>query len=93
MAWSSPPASVAQGAGRSAVQFGKGFLLDVLKSSISPRTVLRRASKQLSSRCSSERSPYHSQGISSAMHCSFVSEKRSIRPSQGAKSSHDWIPS
>jgi len=61
---------VAQGAGRPAVQFGKGFLLEVLKSSISRRTLLRRSNKQSSKRCSSSRSPYHLHGISSAMLCS-----------------------
>ena len=39
MALSSPLASVAQGAGRSAIQFGNGFLLEFLKSSIRWRTV------------------------------------------------------
>src|SRR5271157_3692234 len=59
-------ASVAKGVDRSIVQFGKGFLLEFLKPSISWRTMLRRSNKRFSKRCSSARSPYHSQGISSA---------------------------
>src|SRR5271166_3912340 len=62
----SPLATVAQVVDRSMVQFGKGFLLEVLKPSISWRTMLRRSNKHFSKRCSSARSPYHSQGISSA---------------------------
>ena len=75
------------------VQFGKGFLLDVLKSSISCRTMLRRSNKQSSKRCSSARSPYHSHGISSAIARNCCTENRSIRDSHGAKSFHDSIRS
>ena len=63
----SPLASVAKAVDRSMIQFGKGFLLEVLKSSISWRTIMRRSNKHFSKRCSSARSPYHSHGISSAM--------------------------
>src|SRR5208337_2600960 len=89
----SPLASVAQGVDRSMVQFGKGFLLEVLKPSISLRTSPRRSNKQSSKRCRSARSPYHSHGISSAMLCSCRAGNLSIRDNQGAKSSHDSIRS
>src|SRR5271166_2181096 len=86
-------AAVAKGVDRSMAQFGKGFLLEVVKSPISWRTMLRRSNKQSSKRRSSSRSPYHSHGISSAMLRSCCSENRSIRDSHGSKSSHDSIRS
>src|SRR5271166_6462294 len=89
----SPRASDAQGVDRSMVQFGKGFLLEVLKPSISWRTTPRRSNRQSSKRCSSERSPYHSHGISSAILCNWCAENVSIRDNHGAKSSHDSIRS
>src|SRR5271157_1635538 len=84
-------ASLVQGVDRSIVQFGKGFLLESLKSSISWRTMLRRSNKRSSKHCSSSRSPYHSHGISSAMPWSCRAEKLSILDSHGSKSFHDWI--
>src|ERR1035438_9713549 len=89
----SPLASVAQGVDRSMVQFGKGFLLEVLKPSISCRTMLRRSNRQSSKRCRSERSPYHSHGISSAMPCNCRDGNLSIRDNHGSKSCHDSIRS
>src|SRR5438093_1275690 len=45
-------------------QLGKGFLGDVLKSSIKRRTILRRSNSESTKRSRSWRSPYHSPGIS-----------------------------
>ena len=77
--------AISLGSGRSVVQLGNGFLLEVLKPSTSHGAGRAAPTKQLQQLLQFERSPYHSQGISSAMRCSFASEKRSIRPSQGAK--------
>src|SRR5271169_5620155 len=84
-------ASVEQESDLSTTQFGKGFLLEVLKSSISRQTIQRRSNNRSSKPCNSSRSPYHSHGISSPTLCNCCSGKDSIRCSQGAKSCHDSI--